>query len=69
MPRSAKAQRIEMSFVCHAISYVVRDFFIIFIKERTVMAMDSSPVPGNKQVNIIVTIEYVAVTAFVVQLL
>lgn len=30
--------------------------------------MDSSPVPGNKQVFNIITIKYIAVTAFVVQL-
>jgi hypothetical protein len=69
MPRSAKAQRMEMGFVCHAISYVaVRDFFILF-KESVVMVMDSSPLPGNKQRNTIKKIEYAAVTIFLVRLL
>lgn len=70
MSRSAKAQRIEQSLVCYEISYVVvRDFY--FYKERVVMVMDSSPIPGNKQDFNFMTIymEYVAVTAFVVQLL
>lgn len=69
MPRSAKAQRIEMGFVCHAISYVVVRDFLILSKESVVMAMDSSPLPGNKQRNTIRKIEYVAVTIFMVQLL
>ena len=69
MPRSAKAQRIEMGIVCHAISYVVvRDFFILS-KESVVMVMDSSPLPGNKQINTIVKIEYVAVSIYVMRLL
>ncbi|MGB7604130.1 MAG: hypothetical protein WBL93_01510, partial [Lutisporaceae bacterium] len=74
----------EQSLVCYEISYVVvRDFY--FYKERVVMVMDSSPIPGNKQGFNFMTIymalfykcklfsaiyiEYVAVTAFVVQLL
>jgi hypothetical protein len=69
MPRSAKAQRIEMGFVCHAISYVVVRDFLILSKESVVMAMDSSPLPGNKQINTIRKIEYVAVTTWVWRLL
>lgn len=45
----------------------VRDF--IFCKERVVMVMDSSPLPGNKQILDSNKIEYVAVTDLVVQLL
>lgn len=64
----ANIKTIYIDFV-PKVHFIAEGNCLILSKESVVMVMDSSPLPGNKQINTIKKIEYVAVTAWVVRLL